>query len=160
MPTSKRRPPAQSDPEKQLDSFLDKYSPEIAAVGRATRARMRKLLPTAHELVYDNYNALAIGYSPTEKASDGIFSIALYTRWVRLFFLQGAGLPDPDGPLEGSGSTVRSIRLTSGAADLDKPAVKKLIAVALKAAKTPIDPKVGPGTLLIKSISAKQRPRR
>lgn len=147
-------------PEKQLDSFLDKYSPEIAAVGRAARARMRKLLPTAHELVYDNYNALAIGYSPTEKASDGIFSIALYPRWVTLFFLQGAGLPDPDGLLEGSGSTVRSIRLSGGAADLDKPAVKKLIAVALKAAKIPIDPKAGPGALLIKSISAKQRPRR
>ena len=67
-------------PEKQLDQFLDKYSPEVAAVGRAARARMRKLLPTAHELVYDNYNTLAIGYSPTEKAPDGIFSIALYPR--------------------------------------------------------------------------------
>ena len=147
--------------ERQLDAFLDKYSPEIAAVGRAPRARMRKLLPTAHELVYDNYNALAIGYSPTERASDGIYSIALYPRWVTLFFLQGAGLPDPGGLLEGGGSTVRSIRLTGGASDLDKPAVKTLIAVALKAARVPIDPKTG-GTgslLLIKSISAKQRPR-
>src|SRR6202012_5382730 len=101
---------------------------------------MRKLYPTAIELVYDNYNALAIGFGPSDKASEVIFSIAVYPRWVSLFFLQGAKLPDPDQILSGKGTQVRHIVLTETAL-LDKAAVKKLMAVALAAAKKPLDPK-------------------
>ena len=70
------------------------------------------------QLVYDNYNALAIGFGPSERASEAIFSIVLYPRWVTLFFLQGAGLADPKRLLKGSGKVVRHIVLAS-AADLD-----------------------------------------
>ena len=45
------------------------------------------------------------------------------------------------------------------AADLDKPAVQQLMARALASARVPLDG-AGPGRLVIKSISAKQRPRR
>jgi hypothetical protein len=145
-------------PEAQLEEFLDKYTPEIAAFARAALAKMRKRLPGAVQLVYDNYNALVIGFSPTEKASHAIFSIALYPRWVTLFFLQGKKLRDPDKILKVGGSTVRSIVLDS-LSRLDDPAVKDLMAAAQEVAVVPIDPK-GPGGLIIKSISAKQRPRR
>ena len=92
--------PKAKDAEEQLASFMAKFTPEIGSQAKAIRAEMRKLYPTALELVYDNYNALAIGYGPTERASEAIFSIALYPRWVSLFFLQGAALPDPDKILE------------------------------------------------------------
>jgi hypothetical protein len=46
-------------PEKQLDDFIAKYSPEIGMLTRAALAKMRARLPGAIELVYDNYNALA-----------------------------------------------------------------------------------------------------
>ncbi|HEU0175429.1 MAG TPA: hypothetical protein VFV58_14300, partial [Blastocatellia bacterium] len=69
-------------PEEQLANFIAKYTPEIGARCQATLAKMRDRLPGAIELVYDNYNALVIGFSPTERASDAIFSIALYPRWV------------------------------------------------------------------------------
>jgi len=53
------------------------------------------------ELVYDNYNTLAIGFSPTERAGDGILSIALFPSHASLFFLQGARLRDPTNrPME------------------------------------------------------------
>ena len=119
---------------------------------------MRKLVPGAIQLVYDNYNALVIGFGPTERASDAIFSIALYPRWINLFFVPGSNLPDPDHLLKGSGTTVRRIQL-DGVATLDKPAVRALIKEALARADTPINPKAK-GRLVIKSISAKQRPRR
>jgi hypothetical protein len=45
------------------------------------------------------------------------------------------------------------------ASQLDQPAVKALIAAALQRAIEPIDP-AAPGQLVIRSISAKQRPRR
>jgi hypothetical protein len=145
-------------PEKQLDNFIAKYSPEIEALAREALARMRARLPGAIELVYDNYNALAIGFSPTERASDAIFSIALWPRWVSLFFLQGADLPDPKKLLKGSGTRARHIVLEE-AEDLDKPAVQELIDRALESARTPLD-STGPGRIVIKSVSAKQRPRR
>ena len=123
-----------SDAERQLASFTDKYTPEIARLARAVRARMRSLYPTALELVYDNYNALAIGYSPTEKTSEAIFSIALFPRWVSLFFLQGAGLPDPDRLLKGSGNVAKHVVLPSAEA-LDDPPLRYLMKEAVARAK-------------------------
>jgi len=83
-------------PKVQLDGFLAKFTPEVRAIAKAALAKMRRRLPGALELVYDNYNALAIGFGPSERASEAIFSIALFPRWVSLFFLQsGAKLPDP-----------------------------------------------------------------
>jgi hypothetical protein len=145
-------------PSKQLDSFLAKYNPEIASLARRALAIMRKRLPGSLEMVYDNYNALVIGFVPNERPSDAIFSIVLYPKYVTLFFLQGAGLSDPHGRLSGSGNFARHVRLDS-AATLDDPEIVSLINAALNHAKVPLDPKQ-PHRLIIKSISAKQRPRR
>jgi hypothetical protein len=145
-------------PTQQLRSFLAKFEPRVAASARAALARLRKKLPGAIEMVYDNYNALAIGFGPSDKASEAIFSIAVFPRWVSLFFLQGAKLPDPDKVLRGSGTRVRHIVLTD-LKILEQPAVKKLMALALRSARKPLEPKQR-RRLIIKSISAKQRPRR
>jgi len=55
---------------------------------------MRKLVPGAIEMVYDNYNWLVIGFSPSERPSEAIFSLVLPAGKATLCFLQGAGLPD------------------------------------------------------------------
>jgi hypothetical protein len=146
-------------PAAQLDAFLDKYTPEVAAQARAALRTLRARLPGAQELVYDNYNALAIGFAPGDRVSEVVFSIAVYPRWVSLFFLQnGTRLRDPAGLLEGSGSRVRHIQLCAPG-QLTDPAVEDLIAQALELASRPIDP-AQPRRLIIKSVSAKQRPRR
>lgn len=145
-------------PKQQLDEFIDRFSPRVARVARGALVKMPKLAPGALELVYDNYNALAIGFSPSERAGDGIFSIALYPPHASLFFLQGAKLPDPTKRLKGTGTTVRHIVLEDLTV-LDEPAVRTLIDVALDRAKVPLDP-TQRRRLIIKSIAAKQRPRR
>ena len=144
--------------EAQLESFLKRYVPEIAAQGRAIRARMIELLPGATQLVYDNYNALVIGFGPSEHASEAPFSIALYPRWVTLFFLQGAGLPDPQRLLKGGGKIVRHIVLKTPE-DLDLPPVRALMKEALRRNEVGINPNA-PGEVVIRSISPNQRPRR
>jgi hypothetical protein len=144
--------------ERQLDDFLNAFTPEIAELARRILAKLRKRLPHAMELVYDNYNALAIGFAPSERASEGIFSIAIYPRHINFFFLQGAKLPDPDGLLQGEGSVVRHIRLEDEKT-LDRPDVKAMMATAMKMAEVPFDATVK-YKLVIKSVSAKQRPRR
>src|ERR1700678_3740432 len=126
--------------EAQLVGFLAKYTPEISDLAEDIRGEMRKLYPNALELVYDNYNALVIGYCPTEKPSEAIFSIVLYPKWVSLFFLQAKGLPDPDRILCGEGSTARHIVLPSAAA-LHLPEVQSLMQEAVARAKAPFDSK-------------------
>ena len=149
---------AAPDAEAQLDGFLVKYDPEIETLARDARKRMQLRLPGATELIYDNYNALAIGFGPSERASEAIFSVVLYPRWVSLFFLQAKGLSDSSGVLEGSGKVARHIVLQT-ADDIEQPAIEDLIAQALELAKVPLDPSAR-RRLVIKSVSAKQRPRR
>jgi len=135
-----------------------KYTPEVAANATAILKRMRELLPGAFEIVYDNYNALAIGFGPTEKTSDAVFSIALYPRYVTLFFLNGAKLRDPKRMLRGSGNQVRNVILES-AKDLDSPEVKDFMQQAIALSPVEFDASAK-GRMIIRSVSAKQRPRR
>jgi hypothetical protein len=150
--------PKAKTPEQQLASFLAKFTPDVASLAEVILKRMRKRYPTALELVYDNYNALAIGFAPSERTSEAIFSIALYPKWVSLFFLQGKGLPDPTKILKGSGKVVRYIVLPTPDL-LDEPPVKALMKEAVARAAVPF-PARGGHRLIIKSISANQRPRR
>jgi Domain of unknown function (DU1801) len=151
-------PIRRANPKKQLDSFLAKYHPEIASLARRALTVLRKRLPGSLEMVYDNYYALVIGFVPTERPSDAIFSIALYPDHVSLCFLQGAGIPDPHRRLQGSGNVVRHVRLES-AATLDDREIMALMNAALHRAKVPLDPNQ-PRRLIIKSVSTKQRSRR
>jgi hypothetical protein len=119
---------------------------------------MRSLLPGALQLVYDNYNALVIGFGPTERASDAVISVVLYPRYVVLCFLWGAELPDPDKVLSGSGARARTLRLDSLAL-LDEPSVRLLIDQAASRADWTRSADEAARTV-IKSVSERQRPRR
>jgi len=142
---------------EELAAFAARFEPAVGAVCEAVLARMRARLPGMIEMVYDNYNALVIGFSPTERTSDALFSIAVYPRLVRLFFLTGASLDDPEGVLEGNGKLVRSVRLLT-ADILDEPAVSQLMDQAISRGVRWDETR--PSRLVIRSVSAKQRPRR
>ncbi|HEX6377018.1 MAG TPA: DUF1801 domain-containing protein [Allosphingosinicella sp.] len=144
--------------QRQLDMFLARFTPEMEALAHALIGRMRARLPGAAILVYDNYNAVATGFGPTGKASQAVLSLAVFPRWVTLHFLNGAGLPDPGGILRGAGSRVRHVRIHDPHA-LDDPSIEALIAAAVARSQPPFDAAAGQ-RLMIKSISAKQRPRR
>jgi hypothetical protein len=144
--------------EAQLRSFIEKFEPKDQRLIRAVRAAVRKRFPTANELVYDNYNYFVIGYCPTERPSDAIVSIAARANGIGLCFIHGAGLPDPKKLLLGSGNQTRFIRLES-AAVLKHPDVEALIAAAINRAKSQLNA-AGRGKLIIRLVSAKQRPRR
>ena len=149
---------ASGDAEQQLTSFIDKFEPRHRTLIRAVRRALRKRLPAANELAYDNYNFFVIGYSPTERPSDAIISMAAGANGVGLCFIHGAGLPDPHHLLLGSGKQTRFIRLES-ADVLARPEVEALVAAALARAGTAM-PTIGRGRLVIRSVSVKQRPRR
>jgi hypothetical protein len=145
-------------PAKQLAGFIAKFEPDVAKVIRECRRALRRRFPTATEVVYDNYNFFVIGYCATIRPSTCIVSLAAAANGVGLSFYYGSTLPDPDGLLQGNGSQNRFVRLPS-ARTLSEPGVAALIDAAVKQAKVPL-PRAGRAALVIKPISAKQRPRR
>jgi hypothetical protein len=140
-------------PEARWRKFLGRYEPGIGRQAAAARKGLRQQLAGAFELVYDNYNALVMAFGGSDRHRDIILSIALYPRWVTLFFAQGSTLPDPDGLLEGAGARIRGVRLTQGRT-VNDPAVRALVSAASAGRR------LAGGRLVIKSVSAKQRPRR
>jgi hypothetical protein len=149
---------APTDAEEQLSRFIDKFEPGDQTLIRAVRKALRRRFPTANELAYDNYNFFAVGYSPTERPSDSVISMAAGSTGVGLCFIHGASLPDPKKILLGSGNQTRFIRLESVEV-LTRPEVQALIAAAVAQSRAPFRT-AGRGKLIIRSVSSKQRPRR
>jgi hypothetical protein len=149
--------PKLPEPES-LETFIAPFSPEIAARARAAVATMRDRLPGAVEMVYDNAYALVVGYSPTERPSDAVFSIVIHPRKVGLCFLRGVHVPDPDGLLLGGGNLVRHIRIEDDATLNERP-IRALVRAALEEAGNPFGAKREPQTV-IRAISKNRRPRR
>ena len=157
-PPSKSAQRTGASVEAQLAVFIDKFEPALAAHIRDCRTELRQLLPHAVEMVYDNYNFFVMGYGANERASEAILSIAAAANGVGLAFLHGATLPDPQGILQGEGKQNRFIRLPT-LEPFQNPAVLALIQAAVTQSTTPF-PTSGGVYTVIKSISAKQRPRR
>jgi hypothetical protein len=151
-----------TNPETQVAGYFAQYEPAIARLGKALRAKLRARLPGLSEIVYvyETRNALVISYSPTEHGYQGLFSLGLYPREVKLFFGQGALLSksDPKKLLQGSGKTVRHVVMGS-VADFDREEVQALMAAALKLANVRLDPSAE-GAMIIKADEQKQRARR
>ena len=144
-------------PAKQLASFIAKFDPAMQKRIKACRAQLRKQLPTAVEMVYDNYNFFVIGYGPNERASEAFISLTAQASGTGLCFIYGATMPDPKKLLEGGGNQVRWIKLPTPKV-LATSDVKALIRAAIKHGEVPMP--TSKGYLVIKSVSKKQRPRR
>ncbi|MGH9237217.1 MAG: hypothetical protein ACRD3G_04180 [Vicinamibacterales bacterium] len=138
-----------------LDKAIGRYSPEVAATARAALKKLRTRFPGARQLVFERRQALPIGFAPERGAP--VFSLVVYPRWVRFFFLEGVAIDDPEGRLEGAGNQVRSLRLDREATILDQPYIRALIAQALALAGA--DLKTGKGQVELRSTLAPRHTR-
>jgi len=144
-------------PEAQLRSFIEKFDLKHQRLIHSVRSAVRRRLPATNELVYDYYTFFVIGYSPTDRPTDSIVSIAVRANGVRLYFMRGRHLPDPKALLVGSGKQTRFIRVEA-ASQLAHPDVEALLAAAVDQAGVAL-PSKGRGRLIIRSVAAKPRPR-
>jgi hypothetical protein len=142
----------------QLEEFLDRFTPEMAALGRSVIERLRCRLPQADALIFDNYNFLGMGFSADGTSSGVFLSLVLYPRWANLFFFKGVLMHDPDGLLDGNGKIIRHVRLDTET-DFDLMCLEPLIVQAIDLCEPALDP-LRLGKMRVHSIAAKQRPRR
>ncbi len=115
-----------------VDIFLRSYSPEVRAIALKAREVIRTVLPTVTEKVYPGWKV--IQYGAGEKREDVFAVISPQRERINLGLANGAGLPDPEGLLEGTGTGIRHIKITSAEA-AEAPAVRDLVAGALNATK-------------------------
>jgi hypothetical protein len=145
-------------PKPEYLEFLSPYGPNITELALATRALVLAEAPESAELIYDAYNAVATGYSFTGRPSDAFLHIAVYAKWVNLGFNRGSTLDDPQAVLQGSGRSIRHIRI-SKPEDLENPVVRALVITAIAAAERP-DRKAGQTATKAESVVRAVYPRR
>ena len=120
-------------PPLELIRFLKPYDRETQQLALSLRSLVLEEMAPCHENIYDAYNAVAIGYGPTDRLKDGVFHIAVYARHVNLGFNHGAALDDPLGILKGTGKQIRHITIKTQA-DLERPEIRSYIRRARKLA--------------------------
>lgn len=147
------RPPS---PNAQFSAFLSRFPPEIVALAKRCLLRVRRAVPCPYQLVYDYSSSLVVAFGMSERGYEAIVSIAISPRGVRLYF--DKDLPDPEGLLEGSGSKVRSVTLTS-ASDLEHEDIQALLKAAVKRSGVTF-PRASSTRIVIKSESKKAKPKR
>ena len=135
--------------EAELAGLIAKFAPAHQRLVGATRRRLRKHLPTAHELVYEYRDFFVISYSPNERGYEGVLAIRASANGVRFYFNRGKELPDPAKLLQGSGKQTRWIHL-EGASTLARPAVARLIDKAIARNRVPFA-RTGRGPVVIRS---------
>jgi hypothetical protein len=143
--------------EAELRTLIDEFVPAYLRLIGAMRRRLRKRLPTAHEVVYEyrNLGAVVISFSPNEHGYDGVLSIRASADGVKLYFNQGKELPDPAKLLQGSSQT-RWINV-EGASTLARPEVGSLIDEALARNRVPFAGAGRGSVVMSRSTSAKKR---
>ena len=131
MGSSTRHPHVDDPSEEQLRAVVEQKPPLVRELYLMTH---RLVLETLPDVVFSvDCHDGQIGYGARQYGYDGWGMAALtpYTDRVSLAFLRGARLDDPAGLLEGTGRTVRHVKVRSmeQLAELDGP-IRALVAAA------------------------------
>ena len=112
-----------------FDELLASVEPDLAAIARRLRAIIRAVDASAVETVRLGDNAATYGVGP-KKMTDGYAYIMPMRGYINLGFYQGAQLSDPKRLLEGTGKSLRHVKIRS-LAEANRPLVRALVATAL-----------------------------
>lgn len=147
------------EPNQELKQFLKPYSASIQALTIQLRGFITELIPEANELIWDNYNAVAMAYSKSEKLKDAFCHISVYSNHVNFGFNRGTELASPSLELCGNGKHIRHIEVKS-IDDFPKKSIEQLVyeAVGISEKLNPqLLEKTDNGKSIVMSISEKKR---
>ena len=145
---------------KDLLKFLRPFDEDIRDRVLWLREFVWDLYPTANELIYDNYNALAFGWSPTDRLGHTFCSVAVgrTSKNVHFGFYWGSQISDPKKMLIGEGNQYRYI-LVKSKETFPKAYIKKLVkeAYSNSVAKVKDKRQLTQGATITKSVSPAKR---
>ncbi len=148
------------DQTKDLLKFLRPFDKNTTTLVLWLRDFVWDLYPQTNELIYDNYNALAFGWSITEKLGHTFCSIAVgrTSKNIHFGFYWGNEISDPEKVLLGKGNQYRYI-LVRSKEEFPKAYIKKLLKDAYDNSLLKVKDKnqIVKGITVTKSISAKKR---
>ncbi|SEO55249.1 hypothetical protein SAMN05192574_10960 [Mucilaginibacter gossypiicola] len=141
--------------------FLRMFPSEVRERALWLRDFVWDLYPQANELIYDNYNALAVGWSPTEKMSHIFCSFAIYRGInynTHFGFYWGSELSDPQKLLIGEGRQYRYL-LVNDVEAFPQQEIKKLVDEAWQnsLAKVKEPKQITQGKTIVKMVSDNKR---
>jgi hypothetical protein len=146
--------------KKDLLQFLKPFNRKSIDLIMWLRDFAWDLYPKANELIYDNYNAVAVGWSPTDRVGHTFCSIAIgrTSNNIHFGFYWGSEISDPEKRLLGEGNQYRYL-LLSDKKTFPKTYVKKLLkeAYANSLAKVRDKKQLITGQTIVKSVSEKKR---
>jgi len=143
-----------------LIKFILPYPDNVKVAALWLREFIWDLFPETNELIYDNYNSVAVGWSPTDKAGDVFCSIALFSDHINFGFNRGTDFPDPQNLLIGNGTLYRYISIKERD-DFPEEYIIQLLNLAYQNSISRLKPvkKIIKGETIVKAISAvKRRP--
>lgn len=116
-----------------VERFVGEFSPRVGDIALTARERILGLVPDARERVIPGWKAVTYTLGDAERHE--VVSLVLHGGHVNLQFPAGVHLPDPGGLLEGSGKSMRHVKLTdAGAVGMEQ--VGKLILAAAERARS------------------------
>ena len=145
---------------KDLLKFIKPFGKEIVDKVLWLRSFIWDQYPQTNELIYDNYNAVAIGWSPTDRVGHTFCSIAVgrSSKNIHFGFYWGSEISDPKKVLIGEGNQYRYI-LVKKLEDFPKEYIMTLMKDAYDNSMSKIGDKaiLVHGLTITKSVSDKKR---
>ena len=146
--------------KKDIQRFLKPFDKKTNEIVLWLREFIWDLYPDCNELIYDNYNALAVGWSPTDRVGHTFCSIAAgrTSGNIHFGFYWGSEIPDPEKKLIGQGNQYRYL-LVESLPGFPKTYIKKLMKDAYINSLNKVKDKsqLMKGKTITKSVSVKKR---
>ena len=90
--------------------LLDRFGHSVLDVMMALRSQVFAVAPRATEVITDVGYTVAFRYGSDHRTAGQFVYITGFSAHANLGFVDGAGLPDPAGVLEGNGARMRHVK--------------------------------------------------
>ena len=150
-------------PNPQLKNIILPYNEEIQKLTLELREFIINLVPEANELIWDNYNAVALANSKTEKLKDAFCHISVYAKHVNFGFNRGAELMNESVKLIGKGKLIRHISIKNFQSFPKEDIIKMIweaVGISEKLNSTLADIKKQPKSIVMSISERKIRPKK
>lgn len=113
-----------------FQEIVEKADPHVCELAQKAKTLIEEVYPPVVEVAWPRQRIIGYGVGP-KKMSEHFCYIAVLKARINLGFYYGADLPDTSGLLEGSGKSLRHIKI-SRYEQLEDPALRELLEKASK----------------------------